>query len=128
MGVYNTELDPFYDDSYFCVTMETNAEQYGSSIQQISEKTYKPIINKMPFLIWTTTGGILKYLKSLGFKTFDNVIDEGYDDENKTYTERFNIFLDEINKIIIMDENDIKNKYISCLPIIEYNYNLLVIK
>ena len=127
-GVNNSELDIFYDDSYFCVIMETNYERYESSIQQISEKTYKPIINKIPFLIWTTTGGILKYLKSLGFKTFDNVIDEGYDDENKTYIERFCIFLDEINKIIKMDENDIKNKYISILPIIEYNYNLLLIK
>ena len=127
-GNKNKDIDLFYDESYFFISIETNYENKISTIQQISEKTYKPIINKMPFLIWTTTGGILKYLKSLGFKTFDDFIDESYDDEHKSYTERLTIFLNELEKISKMDKKDIVKIYKSIIPLIEYNFNLLMIK
>ena len=123
----NPELDYLLDDSYFYITLMTNYELLTSPIQQVSEKVYKSIVYKMPFLLWSATGGILKYLKSLGFKTFDSIIDESYDDENKTYMERYSLFLNEMNKIIKMEDSEIENKYKSIIPILEYNYNLLVL-
>ena len=45
---------------YFFIIFETNYVSEKSYLQQISEKSYKAIFQKMPFLIWTTTGGILK--------------------------------------------------------------------
>lgn len=51
---------------------------YTSPFVNISEKTIKPIICKRPFLMLGTPGS-LQHLHNLGFKTFDNWWDEGYD-------------------------------------------------
>lgn len=46
----------------------------------LTEKIFKPIVASRPFVL---VGGVgnLAYLRSYGFKTFDNWIDESYDDE-----------------------------------------------
>ena len=44
----------------------------------LTEKIFKPIVSKQPFMLLAAPGN-LAYLKSYGFKTFDTVIDEGYD-------------------------------------------------
>jgi hypothetical protein len=46
----------------------------------LTEKTFKPICLRMPFMIVGTRGS-LAYLRSYGFKTFGNLWDESYDDE-----------------------------------------------
>jgi hypothetical protein len=43
-----------------------------------SEKEAKPIVAKRPFIIFGACGQ-LKAFRSLGFKSFDGVIDESYD-------------------------------------------------
>lgn len=60
----------------------------------ISEKTWKPIYVGHPFIIYGNRH-TLKYLKSLGYKTFDKWWDESYDDEIDD-----NIRLSKIVKII----------------------------
>jgi hypothetical protein len=66
-----------YQNSYFTIVAETNAE---SDICFITEKTVKPIMNLHPFIILGNPK-ILEVLKSYGFKTFDKWWDESYDDE-----------------------------------------------
>jgi hypothetical protein len=44
----------------------------------LTEKIFKPIVSKQPFMLLAAPGN-LAYLKSYGFKTFDSVIDENYD-------------------------------------------------
>ena len=46
----------------------------------LTEKTFKPICLRMPFIIVGTKGS-LAYLRSYGFRTFNEVWDESYDDE-----------------------------------------------
>ena len=46
----------------------------------LTEKTFKPICLRMPFIIVGTQGS-LKYLRSYGFRTFGDFWDESYDDE-----------------------------------------------
>ena len=46
----------------------------------LTEKTFKPICLRMPFIIVGTRGS-LKYLRSYGFRTFGHIWDESYDDE-----------------------------------------------
>jgi hypothetical protein len=48
--------------------------------QHLTEKTFKPICLKMPFIIAGTTGS-LRYLRSYGFRTFNHLWDESYDNE-----------------------------------------------
>lgn len=44
----------------------------------LTEKIFKPIASKQPFMLLAAPGN-LAYLKNYGFKTFDSVIDESYD-------------------------------------------------
>ena len=46
----------------------------------LTEKTFKPICMRMPFII-VGTAGSLRYLRSYGFRTFGDFWDESYDDE-----------------------------------------------
>jgi hypothetical protein len=66
-----------YENSYFTIVSETNAE---SKYCFITEKTTKPIMNLHPFIIMGNSK-ILSVLKSYGFKTFSKWWDESYDDE-----------------------------------------------
>jgi len=44
----------------------------------LTEKVFRPIACGQPFILVSTTGA-LQYLRSYGFKTFNNYIDESYD-------------------------------------------------
>jgi hypothetical protein len=46
----------------------------------LTEKTFKPICLRMPFILAGTQGS-LEYLRSYGFRTFGDLWDESYDDE-----------------------------------------------
>jgi len=48
--------------------------------QHLTEKTFKPICLRMPFILVSTQGS-LAYLRQYGFKTFGDFWDESYDDE-----------------------------------------------
>jgi len=64
-----------YLNSYFSVITETIFYETG---HYISEKSFKGIQHLHPFVI-VGKPGILKYLKSKGFKTFSDFWDESYD-------------------------------------------------
>ena len=91
----NFGLEPYYTSSYFSVVSETYF--FNSNPTFITEKTYKPIAYKHPFII-VGTHNILKHLHSKGYKTFDGIIDESYDnivDE----TERLLAIVKEIKRL-----------------------------
>ena len=62
-------------DSFWHVVTET---VFYYDKLHLTEKTFKPIVSKQPFILLAAPGN-LAYLKSYGFKTFDNIIDESYD-------------------------------------------------
>jgi hypothetical protein len=64
-----------YNQSYYSVVSET---VYFNTYSFFTEKIAKPILAKRPFVVFCGQH-YLKNLKQLGFKTFDNVIDESYD-------------------------------------------------
>jgi hypothetical protein len=66
----------------------------------VTEKTFKPIQYQHPFMVYGQCG-ILKFLKDLGFETFDNLFDESYDSINSHHVARDNNASDEKLKIII---------------------------
>jgi hypothetical protein len=63
-------------DSWISIVSEAS---YAESTCFISEKTFKPIISRHPFILYGNKKS-LKYLKDLGYKTFEGFIDESYDD------------------------------------------------
>jgi len=118
-------LKKFLGLSYIYVVFETNYEPYRSKTQQISEKSYKGITCGMPFIIFTTTGGILKHLRKLGFKTFSPFINEDYDDSSLIYEERYALLIKETDRLCNLTEEEMQNTYLKMEPIIEYNSKIL---
>jgi hypothetical protein len=75
-----------------------------------------------PFIL-VDAPGYLKYIKELGFKTFDGFIDESYDNEYDD-AKRFELICKEIKRLSEIPLDEIHNWYISILtPILEYNRN-----
>jgi hypothetical protein len=74
-------FDPaWYDQTYFSFVSESEVVPGPTSNVFITEKTYKPIAFRHPFVIMGQPGS-LKFLKSQGFETFENLFDENYDTE-----------------------------------------------
>jgi hypothetical protein len=83
----------WYDSTAFSIVAETTVCSADPIF--ITEKTFKPIAFQHPFIILGQLG-ILRYIRSLGFETFDNMFDESYDIEPDVTT-RLNTILVQIN-------------------------------
>lgn len=72
-------LPQWYDSTAISLVMETMASSsMQPAVPLVSEKSFKPIAFSHAFIICGHYG-TLKYLRSLGFETFDNLFDESYD-------------------------------------------------
>lgn len=87
----------------------------------LTEKIFKPIVSKRPFILVGATGN-LSYLKKYGFKTFDKWIDESYDNE-KDHTKRIDMITDELEKLCNLSPAELTNMYDEMKEILEYNFN-----
>jgi hypothetical protein len=87
----------------------------------LTEKTFKPIAVKRPFILVAAPGN-LAYLKSYGFKTFDRWIDESYDEEQDHYI-RIEKITAEIKRLCELSPRGLKSMYEEMKPVLEYNYN-----
>ena len=114
-----------YLNSYINIVLETNFIniQNGYNISFVTEKTFNAIANNQMFII-VGHAGSLDLLKSLGYKTFDSVINESYDtivnNGNRLETVTF-----EIVRFLSRPHNDIQNDYAKVQDIILHNRNLL---
>jgi len=69
--------EPQFNDSAFNIVSETNDNNHDVFI---TEKLWKPIIAQQIFVVHGNFG-YLKKLREMGFRTFDSVFDESYDQE-----------------------------------------------
>jgi hypothetical protein len=65
-----------YIDTYFSLITETVCAE--STVSFRTEKIAKPLAMGHPFVV-ASTPGFYRDLRSLGFRTFDHVIDESFD-------------------------------------------------
>ena len=113
-------LDNIYLNSWLSIVTESSYFEHERSVF-ISEKTFKPIACMQPFII-VGSKHVLKYLRKLGYKTFDGFIDESYDDLDDS--ERFLAIVNALEKI-----KNIKDKvawYESMQDILEHNHKLFL--
>ena len=87
----------------------------------LTEKIFKPIVVQRPFILVGAPGN-LKYLKSYGFKTFSNWIDESYD-EIEDSDLRLQKITTEIEKLCKLSMGELEQMHSSMTEILEYNYN-----
>ena len=115
--LYNDSFIHIISETYFYTSTDNN-------ILHLTEKTFKPIMYKQPFIMLGPPG-MLKRLRQLGFKTFHDTWDESYD-ETLDHTERFYKILDlceniskwsTLKKVLTMQK---------CKNIVEHNFNFLL--
>jgi hypothetical protein len=107
-----------YNRTNFSIVAETNWASYYTFF---TEKTVKPIIGKRLFIM-VAGEGYLKTLRELGFKTFDGIIDESYDNEPDDLI-RFEAACKQARWLCDQDQRDILNRV---QPIVEHNFNLMM--
>ena len=86
----------------------------------LTEKTFKPIALGMPFVIVGTRGS-LEYLRSYGFRTFENIWDESYDQaDDAVRIERIAELLKSLDQLPQLAKQDL---FEQCYEVIEHNWN-----
>jgi hypothetical protein len=107
-------------DLYLDSWLEIVPETMYKNGYYCTEKTTKPIVTKTPFLM-VSSCHFLKYLKQFGFKTFNSIIDESYDQEFRI-EDRVKLVVEQLQDIIV---NGAESFYHACEPILEHNQNRL---
>ena len=105
-----------YEKTFISIVTETLVQ---NDTLFITEKTWKPIIMGHPFMIYGNKN-TLKYLKNLGYKTFDKWIDESYDIEDD-YIIRAGLIVREIEKFSKFTIDELKIIRKEMLSICDYN-------
>ena len=77
--MHSNRLSLFAESAESLLYLVTETIAHGRRLH-LTEKTFKPICLRMPFIIAGTRGS-LAYLRSYGFRTFGDLWDESYDDE-----------------------------------------------
>ncbi len=115
---YNfTNWGKVYEKIAIEIVCETSVESGGVDL---SEKIFRPIYYKRPFLL-IGQPDILQKLQRFGFKTFDGIIDETYD-QYGGFT-RVDAVFDILNNLII--ENKMDTLLEQCHDILEHNHTVL---
>jgi len=111
------DLWPQVEESLVYVVTETVAD---GARQHLTEKIFKPICQQIPFVV-VGTAGALKYLKSYGFRTFDTLWDESYDDEPDMARriERIGALLRDLDQL---SQTERQALYERAIPIVRHNY------
>jgi hypothetical protein len=86
-----------------------------------TEKITKPLYYGQPFILigWKNS---LKFLKEMGFKTYDDVFDESHD-ELETWEERTKFAWNEIEKILNLPDNKFNILFEKVQDNVIYNQN-----
>jgi len=131
-GKRNDELDDnhyirrFNDqiclDTFVTVVSEAHCGD-SSNTMFISEKTYKVIACRQPFIIMGNKD-TLKKLREIGYRTFDGFIDESYD--SLPTFERMEAIIESLKKIISIEDK--LSWFKSMEEIVEHNYNVFINK
>ena len=115
-----SQVVPFvvYNDSYYSVVAETNAV---NEFNFYTEKVVKPILGRRLFVA-IAGQGYLRRLRSVGFKTFSDVIDESYDLE-PDHTTRWGMAMDQVKFLIEQDPVEI---YAKIKHVVEHNQRVML--
>lgn len=110
-----------YADTDWCIVAETN---YQTEFAFFTEKTAKPILAKKPFIMVGNPHS-LQTLHRLGFKTFDLVIDESYDN-SFDLEKRVGMAMQQVDRLANMTDADRASLNEKIRPILEHNQKVML--
>lgn len=107
-----------YNRTAYSIVAETG---FDNRYSFFTEKTAKSMLAQRLFVVFSGYK-FLQNLRSLGFQTFDNVIDESYD---LIYNDqdRWSAAFDQVQRLCEMDQQEVFEKIAAA---VEHNYRLLV--
>lgn len=123
-----TDTNKYYEESYFSIIAETTyfTGEWYHSARFLSEKAFKPIAMKHPFILVSVPNSLEIY-KIMGYKTFSTIIDESYDTEIDD-GKRMLMILAEIERLCNLRADELEKFILDAKEICEYNYNVLLSK
>jgi hypothetical protein len=95
---------PEYDESWFSAVTET---EMLARPNRITEKVLKPLVNFHPMILFGNPGSLLR-VQDYGFVTFDDIIDESYDQEPNP-RRRFDMAYAELTRLCRLDETALRS-------------------
>lgn len=107
-----------YNDTAYSVIAETDCD---NTLSFYSEKTAKVMIARRLFVAFSGRG-FLHNLRSLGFQTFGDIIDESYDQE-LDFDRRMSLAFEQVRWLCQQPQQEILKKI---TPIVEHNYDLIM--
>ena len=123
-NTHTMTVNEHFNNSYLNVIIESHMDVDQSSGILLTEKTFKPIKNAQPFIIFGAKGS-LQQLRNMGYKIFDDVIDQGYDSITNT-TERWNYAIDVLLNLLSLKIEDLHDIYRSLESDIIHNQQLFL--
>lgn len=107
-----------YNQTAYSIVAETN---YANDYSFYTEKIVKPILAERLFVVFSGQH-YLRNLRTLGFKTFGNIIDETYDTV-KDSNLRFKLALDQVNSLLGQNQEQV---LLSIRHITEHNKKIML--
>jgi len=107
-----------YNSTAYSIVAETD---HDNDALIVTEKVTKPMLARRLFVAFTGRG-YLQYLRKIGFRTFGEVIDEGYDLIEDNHA-RWSAAMDQVEKLCNKDQRSILDKI---KPIVDHNYDLIM--
>ena len=118
--------DIYYENTYFSIVSETNFFKVIAEGLFVSEKIFRPILKKHPFIL-VSRPHTLSMMRNIGYKTFDSIINEDYDKEEDD-CKRMLMIVDEIDRLCHLNDDELRVFLNEAKIITEYNYNMLLSK
>jgi hypothetical protein len=122
----NSYFGVITETKYFHDTLDFKSKLHGDLSLDcffFTEKTYKFINSKHPFIIVGLTGS-LEVLRKMGYKTFHPFINESYD-QIVNDEERLDAIMDEVERLCNLSDSDMIEWQNNIMPILEHNYKVL---
>ena len=107
-----------YNQTAYTIVTETNFDNHYNFY---TEKIVKPILAERLFIVFSGQH-YLRNLRKLGFRTFDGIIDESYDNVEDSST-RFNMIFKQIEYLLTQSQEEI---FIKIKSICQHNRQVML--
>ena len=109
-----------FEQNASCLAHVVTETVYNGQRHHLTEKTFKPICLRMPFVL-VSTAGSLAYLRQYGFRTFDHIWNEDYDLEmdDAVRLEKIAHLLKDLDD---QSPHELQRIYQAAVPVLEHNF------
>lgn len=107
-----------YNQTAFSILSET---EHNNSVYMLTEKTAKVALGRRVFVAFAGQG-FLQIMRDIGFRTFDGIVDESYD-QIENDQDRWQAAFDQVLRLCESDQETILSQATS---ILEHNFDLMM--